>query len=459
MNRVAGLHRPTIHVFAFVLLVIAENAIAQDAHYSTQQYGTQSTLLGGQVIGSVGDISAVFYNPGRLGLLKNAAFLLGANAFEVQRVTFETDGPPLDLGATNVTLSASIIAGSVPVSWWGSAPIAYSYLVRQRYKVRLEGWGSDASNFDPSGELPGLDGRILAATDLREEWYGITWAKPLRDKLGVGVSTFVAYRTQKNDNELLLQDWDDSAGLSQYQRIFELNYNNYRLLWKLGTGFNVAKWDVGINVTTPSINLLGRGKYGINGSWTGVPINADSAGLVSDFQEDMKTTYKSSWGVGAGASYDIKKWTLHFSVEWYDAVGRYDVMEPDPFIAQSTGDTLQVPIQQALTSVTNFGLGLEWARNERFHGYGSFRTDFSADPQDGPNVSTAPYDLYHVTMGALFFVKRSEFTGGIEYAWGSAETDGLHQNSGADDNLPNPDRSGTIKYTKFQFIIGFSIDF
>ena len=56
---------------AFVLSIGAAEAAAQDAHYWTNQYGTTGNLLGGAVVGSVVDLSAVFYNPGAVGLIQD----------------------------------------------------------------------------------------------------------------------------------------------------------------------------------------------------------------------------------------------------------------------------------------------------------------------------------------------------------------------------------------------------
>ncbi|MCK5573886.1 MAG: hypothetical protein KAJ12_14040, partial [Bacteroidetes bacterium] len=58
------------HIWGVVLLgsLLSQAVLAQDSHYWNLHYGTQSTLLGGAVIGSVADLSAAFYNPGWLGL-------------------------------------------------------------------------------------------------------------------------------------------------------------------------------------------------------------------------------------------------------------------------------------------------------------------------------------------------------------------------------------------------------
>src|SRR5882672_5476136 len=67
-------------VFSFIF------SNAQDGHYWTQQYGTRSMLLSGSVIGGVDDLGAVYYNPGRLAVISNDAFLLSANVYEYNAI-------------------------------------------------------------------------------------------------------------------------------------------------------------------------------------------------------------------------------------------------------------------------------------------------------------------------------------------------------------------------------------
>ncbi|MEE9578502.1 MAG: hypothetical protein V3W24_02925, partial [Gemmatimonadota bacterium] len=62
---------------AGLILGATAEAAAQDAHYWTTQYGNRSRLLAGAVIGSVDDVSSVFYNPGALALLEKPELLLG----------------------------------------------------------------------------------------------------------------------------------------------------------------------------------------------------------------------------------------------------------------------------------------------------------------------------------------------------------------------------------------------
>src|SRR5262249_55251493 len=70
-------------------LLFAAPARAQDANYWSIALGTRAQLLGGVVIGSPGDISSVYYNPGALALTQSAELLLAGSAYAYQRVAVD----------------------------------------------------------------------------------------------------------------------------------------------------------------------------------------------------------------------------------------------------------------------------------------------------------------------------------------------------------------------------------
>ena len=96
-------------VFAvqFVVVLLGTSLAGQSGHYWGQQYGTRSTLLGNAVIGGVEDLGAVYYNPARLALIENPAFLLTAEIYEWTKYSVK------DAFGENSSSSSSEI-GSVP---------------------------------------------------------------------------------------------------------------------------------------------------------------------------------------------------------------------------------------------------------------------------------------------------------------------------------------------------------
>jgi long-subunit fatty acid transport protein len=147
--------------------------------------------------------------------------------------------------------------------------------------------------------------------------------------------------------------------------------------------------------------------------------------MGADYEEDLDAHYKTPMGAGAGASYGWGDTRIHASVEWIGEVSRYAVLEPDPFtISAPSGDsTVTLVIDDELDSVTNWGIGIEHRFNEKWGGYGSYRSDYSARPQaNRPSASLTHWDLNHITIGTTLKVGRSDFALGLTGAFAKQPT-------------------------------------
>ena len=181
--------RNVLFTISFVCIA-AETAGAQDAHYWTNQFGNQARLLGGAVIGSAADLSAVYYNPGALALVESPELLLAGNVFEISNINVQSTITD-EQGASywSARLSPSLFAGEIG-SKAGGNRFAYSFLTRDSAKLRID------DRLAVSGDdfaVPNLD--FVSAdhrldTELNEYWFGGTWARPIDERTGIGVSTF-----------------------------------------------------------------------------------------------------------------------------------------------------------------------------------------------------------------------------------------------------------------------------
>ena len=178
--------------FLFVTICTVQ---AQDAHYWQFQFGSKSTLLGGAVIGSVDDISAVFYNPGALGIIDDPAFTVSANVIEFSTVRLvDETGRGINLGTSSTGLRPSLIAGTLSEDLFGGGGrLAYSGLTRQSGSSDLQGLLTNEDQvifpefeFDDIAANARFDGRY---NDL---WVGLTYAHPISNSFGIGISWYNA---------------------------------------------------------------------------------------------------------------------------------------------------------------------------------------------------------------------------------------------------------------------------
>jgi hypothetical protein len=449
---------------ACLILGAPPEAHAQDAHYWTTQYGNRSRLLAGAVIGSVDDVSSVFYNPGALALLETAELLLGGNVFEYTNLGYEglviSD---VDLSSNRFKSLPAMIAGEFPFKFLGKNRLAYSYLVRADFDFRIRERGVLVGEDIGLPALEDVAGDVRMDQDLTESWGGLTWARML-GPWGFGVSQFIAVRSQRTELQTLTQarSIENEELVALQNRDFR--YTAWRILWKLGIGRIIDRWQFGVNVTSPSLSLGGSGDVGYDSTFV-VEENdpSVSGGIVTTTQEDLPARYKTPLSVGGGGAYSFGEGRrVHFAAEWFAEVQEYDVIDSEPFVSPESGDTLSFDISQKLDGVFNAGVGIEYTFSDLLGGYGGFRTDFSARPTEveGSDFTStvSRWDIYHVSLGSTFTVERSDFTLGVVFSFGASEPfDPLFLLPGA----PPPtdeDRMATADFTRITVILGFGLD-
>ncbi len=331
----------------------------------------------------------------------------------------------------------------------GKNRLAYSFFTRNDAGFRsTERFGDTFAPGEFDFEF--FEDELQIDSSLSESWAGLTWARPVGSRQGVGVSTFVAVRNHRSRVTAIRQGIFDSGDLGIRFDSQELDYYNWRLLWKAGYSTELSGWRLGATLTTPSLSLFGSGSVNFDDS---LVTTSDSDGLddriVSNSQSDLSATYESSVSVGLGASRDFHSWSLHFSMEWFDSVSPYVVVDTEPFVNQETGEVIEPDIVHALDSVTNFAFGYEKRFKNGNRAYGSFRSDFSAAPDMGEsNLAITDWDLWHLGGGMSFEVGKTAMTIGAIYAFGTSEPSPI---------LNDPDDQIKIGFNRLTFIIGFDL--
>lgn len=450
---------------AFVLLLLAGvTATAQDTHYWNLHYGSRATLLGGAVIGSVADLSATYYNPGQLGIHRDAGLLLTARAYDLTSLTVkEGSQTGKDVGQLRVSPSPNLVAGRFPGDSLSGSTLAYSILTRQSLRARLETKFVGQRDFlpDEPGDETGATS-VGFETDLSEMWVGVTWSRTIGSGLGFGITTYGAYRGQENATILDGQALHGSGDLASLAARSEYRFYNVRLLWKAGLAYDALPWSFGLTVTTPGINLFGSGSSYQLG--TGIGIDPDGNGvyepvLIADYQQEVKSLYKSPWAVGFGAAYRLEEFTIDASAEWYGGVSQYQVLDTDPFTAQQPSDQYDPNLYDELESVVNWGIGVTYQAGARTSLYLSFVTDNSAAAApEASNLTVTDWDIYHVTAGVLFQIGRADLTLGAGYAWGQStlkESDSAVRKLLLGDLDPVPPGADLI-WQRFRFIFALA---
>ncbi len=453
--------------FVFVLFIplITAAASAQDSHYWTNQYGTRANLLGGAVVGSVLDLSGAYYNPGGLSLIEKPETLLAAKVFEHYRISLEDFAGSSDrFYSPKFGPSPSLIAGALKFRGLGRNWLGYSVLTRQSVLLRLRGASTGIGDVVPSvpgDEQTAADFRLYE--QLTETWFGITWAYKIQDSLGFGVTQCLTYRIHRADVQATAQALTVPGDLVLATGAHRYQYNNIRLLWKMGLAFDVRGITMGLTLTTPSLRLFGRGTSSLNASTVGRELLGGEETddfLAFDVQENLGADFRSPLSVGFGTTIKLGGVQLYGTAEWFAPIRIYAVMKGSDFVAQSSGEIHPNEVTYEAQSVLNFGVGAEYGPSERLKFYGSFTTDYSARALGtDTNLSLTDWDIFHLMGGTTFVIKKSSVTIGVGHAFGRKATNDqtdYFAHSGAELLGLDHFRIGKFRYSNLKLVAGFS---
>lgn len=403
------------------LLAAVTPVLAQDAHYWTLQYGPRSSLLGGAVIGSVDDVSGTFYNPGAVAPATDLAFAVSTNVFEYSGLRLEDGGGTgVDLGTSKSGLRPSLIAGTITRALFGGAGVlAYSALTRANGTQDLAGaLLLTGEQVPPAADLDDVAGVVDYTGEFNDVWAGLTYSHALGEHFGVGVTWYGALRTQNRKRQVVGQYVrTDGTGLSEIDAASG-KYSDLRTLFKLGGYLQLGPIAAGATLTTPSVHITGSGQLSVNRS----AIGADTTALLAAVQTDLPAEYRSPLSIGGGLAWRVGPARLHGSVEWFEGIDPYVVIQGGAIQAQEPEDETGVlDAVHEQRSVTNWGVGLEYAFNPTFTGYVSYFIDNSTLDEniERAGLSILPIDISTTTVGADFVVRSARFTLGIGYGWGS----------------------------------------
>lgn len=280
---------------------------------------------------------------------------------------------------------------------------------------------------------------------------GLTYARPVNDHIGLGLSWYNALRSQRQfrDSEIsLIHDADDASTLSDSRGG---NFFTARMLFKAGISFRWDKATFGVNVTTPGIHLFGNGNLAASESY----FSSDSTYLATNSQNKVKAKYKSPISVGAGFGYRFNRFHLHLSAEWYGAVDSYEVMRGEDWeIQQPSGIIREAVSYHEQGSIINWGVGLQYLMKNQTSLYGSFFVDNSVrkDIDARADLTISPVDINNISLGTDFRVNRTRIDLGLGMAWGAVADEDLN------DLIQGSEGNVDVRYVYRSFRLLFGVE-
>ncbi|MCO6357958.1 hypothetical protein [Roseivirga pacifica] len=466
------------HILLVTVLVFCLKSLsAQDGHYWSEQYGNRSLLLAGAVVGSVEDLGAAFYNPSRLALIDNPSFLLSAKVYEFQSLKIEDA-----LGSGDIikndefSSSPALAAGSFRLPFAEGHHFSYAFLTRYQSDINI--FYRTEITRDIFDEYPGqelLIGTLDWTKRLREEWFGGAWSYSPKKNFGIGVSLFYAQRKQSNSLNVRMNALSQSNEGADYYNDVNMSYAAKGLITKIGASWVKGRTSYGITITPPRLRLGGKGSFRYEEFMNGVDNSGDFVDddvFISNSQSDLDAAYNSSLSIAVGAGVKLgqrEQHGVHFSAEWFSKLGAYQIMDPAPFVGQSTGLEINAVLYDELKSVVNFGIGGELYFSEHFNTYVGFSTDFLAQydnestsilNEEVYNGSFLRSNLFHFSFGGVLDTSIADITFGLLYTGSSEELSrpiNIPDNPG--ETFFNSDETFMVDYTRVRFVFGFTFPF
>ena len=439
-----------LSLLTIVFLLGTIQLFAQDTQYWLKQYGTYGELLGGTVVGAVSDLSSTYYNPGSMAFTTDSVLIL--TTYSVQAYVISVNdayGTDSYLTSSSIKASPGIFAIRLP-KWLGDEQIAISYITRYDFDfVAQEQNVTPYSSSQSSSEA----NEAFVLENLSEYWPGITWSKVISNSVGVGATLYFPYRSQSNRNQVLSQTTDSTNTNSSVVFYEDYKYFNLRALIKFGASFKLDPLMLGITITTPSMNIFGSGSTAMNFTSNDVDnANFDEAPtFASDFQEDLPSQFRSSLSIAVGAAYYLENTSFYFSAEWFNRVSEFNIMSPNSFYAQSSGEEIDYNTSYSLNSVFNLGLGIKYIVNSDFTYYGSITTDQTAFVENSVNkFAISNWDIFHIRSGGEFNIDKLSITLGFGYGFEANFVDGYRLFG-----PKNSDRTDA-KYHQIDIVFGFT---
>ncbi len=424
--------------FLLPFILIPLQASSQDYHYWSEQFGGESSLMGGAVIAGVRDNSALFYNPAGLTFCDSNSISVSANIYKLQFTRFENGlGQGVDLNYNRYAYYPQMISGRLNL--FNNKRFSAGYGLFSRYSSRLRFHQRYSMLGDPIPGRPGEEyfiGSMDFNNEFDEQWGGFGISYRLNRSFSIGLTQFVTYRYQYYRAALSTRTVSNDTlfDMSSINVSEDALYVNWRLVWKVGIAYDSRHFKGGITFTSPTVSFFGDADvqrelsfYNLGDVIPGSIKNF----LAIDRQVNLNIHYKMPWSVGFGLRWKGDKTEIEVAGEYFSEIAPYKAVDAEyhpvlypPWMFGDDKTLRLVDLVAANAPVLNLVIGYKQRFNEKYQGYASIRTDncFAPSPAslpDGIWFIGRTWDMYHLTAGISRYQKKSILSAGLQFTMGS----------------------------------------
>jgi len=427
-----------IFIFAILLLLTIKITVAQPRNYWTTSFNSEASLLAGAVVGGNSDITSIYYNPAGISEIKDQKFALNANLFNLSYTTYKNSlGTGINSNYLGFTVQPRFISfifkspNTDKLTWQcaifnrnDNSISVYDQIEKPVKLIHPQFQENYTGNFDFTNEYT-------------DSWGGIGVAYKISDNLILGGSVLFSFKDFDYMNliNINVQSVDEMLPdiiepYSAYSSIYDkVVMYDVRAMAKIGVRYKYNRFGFGLNMSLPSIRIMGNSDVKRTVSSTGL---YDEGFKVEDhyYNESalyLKSEFKDPFSISAGVVYkNLSNVQFYFTTEYFHKIDTYKAVDGtlvDDDDYKPATDFLSYKI--GAKSIMNFALGCQFNTSEKFEILLGFRTNF--DPYYIPNADkntiiqefkNPSADLYHITGGSKFTYKKLSVIAGLEYITG-----------------------------------------
>jgi hypothetical protein len=429
-------------VFIYLNFIAVSSVYGQLGNYWTLQVSTEGTLLSGALVAANNNTAGFFYNPASMSSDSASSFSFNTSLFRTYFLNYKN--------AFGEGTDIQDIPG-------GFDPIFLSYLVPRKNKLNVKLgvslMGKQNTNYKildrvyhEDYSFPSLDsvsgdygGQYSYALKSSEYWVNFSFSRQITKVFSLGATIIVAYRyinyiNDVSSNYVFINNFGQNS-TSTFQDQTSAEMYNYKVLGKLGVIFNLNENSrIGLNITTNSWNIFGRGNIQRTVSQTNLLALTKDTSLanandqfISDYGPGLKADYKSPFSISLGYNLEMSKYKFGFAVEFFNEIEPYNVIQGENLGTIINTANPEISEKEFLSlsfgqrKIVNFAVSYERILNEKFTILTGFRTNFSTTKnvdfsgiESLNHIEDISVDFYHLTFGSTFTLLRNEFIGGFD---------------------------------------------
>jgi hypothetical protein len=451
-------------LFLCILICVVTNLGAQQGNYKFNNFGNRSILLSGNVTGSVEDIALAYYNPARLTEVADTRFAFNAKAYQLSSLKLSNLlGEESNQSSTNFNGVPSMAGGTFKLL---GTRFAYSFLSRTRNNIGIN-YTSDLLSKDILNDFPGNEQykvKLDLNTMVKDEWIGLTWATKVTKQFSLGISGFSSIYRYQGRSVLNYTVLSEAGNVAYFQNDTSFRQDSYGLVLKVGANYHFTKFNIGLNINIPYIEVYDEGRFNFNKTIAG--IDSDTDRFIDYKFNDLKASRKEPFGISAGAGVPVGMSKLHLNVDFVNSLNNYSRIDL-PTIDTGDGEISTIQFDEKRKMIFNFGMGAEIFIHDQLKAYGSFSTDFNSFESnsnvfdltaEGDKSINIGANFMHGSVGIDWKLSWASIILGTTYTSGSSEFLSPLRPTEPDINDTNTELT-QIDYVRWQFVVGLEFPF